>query len=58
MTKKDYIVIASAIYNLFLGHTDWNRRLEQVANGIADALERENTRFDREKFIKACTEKE
>ena len=62
MTRKDYVMLAEAIkgaggFNLAApvevrslireGH-------RQVAILIADALEEDNPRFDRDRFIKAC----
>ena len=58
MTKKDYEIIAQAINEAMVDHDD--RLFYHVYNvvmGIATALERENPRFNKEKFLKAawCT---
>ena len=62
MTKKDYEIIAQAINEAMVGHdVDHDDRLfyhvNNVVVGIADALERENPHFNKEKFLKAawCT---
>ena len=54
MTKKDFELIASAVNELFLGHTNWHRSLEQVANKLAEKLAEKNPRFNKEKFLLAC----
>lgn len=54
MTKKDFEVIAEAIRSSTLwwisGHLGWT-----LAKEMADELEKTNPRFDRSKFIRACT---
>lgn len=54
MTKKDYELIASVIYSLYLGHTDWTRSCEQVTSRFADKLAENNPKFNRSKFLQAC----
>lgn len=54
MTKKDYIIIAKAINEMYLGHKDWVRNLEQVGNKFAETLKADNPRFDTERFLTAC----
>ncbi len=61
MSKKDYELIATAIWNktfqlepFDLKTKNHNRVVYQVAFSIADALELENPRFDRMKFLKVC----
>lgn len=54
MTKKDYELIASVIYSLYLGHENWNRNAEQVASRFADMLSEKNPKFNRSKFLQAC----
>ena len=65
MTKKDYILIAAAVK---AGTALWaapeDRKdpdvatylgaVSDVASAIADALERQNPRFDRTRFLTAC----
>ena len=54
MTRKDYVAIAAAIKPLMdYRHTD-RHVVECVAQNIAMALQRDNARFDRERFLKAC----
>lgn len=50
MTKKDYVLIAS----VFANHDNEIRSIADVAEGLADMLERDNPRFDRSRFLKAC----
>lgn len=61
MTKKDYVLIATAIAasrGCKLGedaNTEWFRKGQaDVAYVLAGALERENPRFDRARFLAAC----
>ena len=67
MTKKDYELIARAIYRSLISprrkspqsgslesqdkYADQHRL---TAQHVANALERENPRFDRDRFIEAC----
>ena len=64
MTKKDYEIIAQAINEaMVVDHDeamvdhDEFYHVNNVVVGIATALERENPRFNKEKFLKAawCT---
>lgn len=62
MTKKDYVLIARAIMDarpiksrdahlhVRNGHTT----CDGVAQNVADAMQRENPRFDRARFLTAC----
>jgi len=54
MTKKDYELVASVIYSLYLGHDNWMRSGEQVASRFADKLAERNPKFNRSKFLEAC----
>jgi len=60
MTKKDYELIAKAIYGSLIqsGSLEWQDRfIEQhriTARHVANALERTNPRFNRDKFMDAC----
>lgn len=64
MSKKDYELIARAIYGSLLQSgslEDQDRFIDQhriTARHVANALERSNPRFNREKFIEACGTKE
>ena len=51
MTKKDYELIAQAfaLYKCLDQPTRWF-----IAQALADRLEKDNPRFDRALFIKAC----
>ena len=51
MTRKDYVMIAEVIA------TSWHSSAEtkrDLAQNMADALETDNPRFDRDRFLKAC----
>jgi hypothetical protein len=56
MTRKDYVLLAEAL----LQSKPENRLVERCAQhrydceAITDALARENTRFDRARFLRAC----
>ena len=60
MTRKDYEALAKAIYGSLIQSgslTDQDRFAEQhsvVVCRVAEVLERDNPRFDRELFVKAC----
>jgi hypothetical protein len=51
MTRKDYVIIAEVIA------TSWHDSAETkrtMAQNMADALQAENARFDRTRFLDAC----
>lgn len=51
MTRKDYVMIAEVIA------TNWHYSADtkaDLARSFADALETDNPRFDRDRFLKAC----
>ena len=61
MTRKDYVAIAAAIrQQAYSPNADINTRnaaegtREHIADDIADAMARDNPRFDRARFLKAC----
>jgi hypothetical protein len=60
MTRKDYILIAAALSAALVKCADnleGNREAVGVyrcALSLAEALERDNARFDRARFLKAC----
>jgi len=60
MSKKDYELIAKAIYGSLIqsGSLEWQERFTEqhriTARHIANALERTNPRYDRERFLTAC----
>jgi hypothetical protein len=51
MTRKDYVLIAKAFatFNYLNQPTRYF-----IAHALADALEGDNPRFDRERFLKSC----
>lgn len=55
MTRKDYVLIAGAIADRMrdADHTQ-TLTIDAVASRIADALQRDNPRFDRGRFMAAC----
>lgn len=53
MTKKDYVLIAAAI-KAASNAPGYPQRNAFVAFALADALQRDNPRFDRAKFLAAC----
>ena len=60
MSRKDYELIAASIFEevkVYQNGDDSNPNIvviRGVAYSIAERLQRENERFDLEKFIKAC----
>jgi hypothetical protein len=61
MNRKHYNEIAKIFADLSLGTTDdttigrtinWTR--ERIAKEIADVLQQESSRFDRDRFLAAC----
>jgi hypothetical protein len=60
MTKKDYEVIAKAIYWSLIQSSklEWQDhyidQFRMTARHVANALERENPRFNRDLFMQAC----
>ena len=57
MTRRDFELIASAVKNarLYGNHsTERGDAVTTVALNLADALETNNTRFDRARFLTAC----
>jgi hypothetical protein len=56
MTRKDYVMLAAAIKEAHAYAIDAARRLgvASAAHEVADAIARDNPRFDRDRFLKAC----
>jgi len=52
MTRKDYVMIAEVIKNLDEVIDEY--ALEVLADNMADSLESDNPRFDRDRFLSAC----
>ena len=51
MTRKDYIIIARAVYNAGMD----NNSRTNVALELSRELKGDNDNFDRDRFIEACT---
>lgn len=60
MTKKHYELIASVINGAVISASEYGNEddiafiKESVAEPMADALEKDNPKFDRAKFLEAC----
>lgn len=54
MTKKDYELIAEVIATQNKRYPYYNALRIELVNELADALQEENTRFDRLRFLSAC----
>lgn len=58
MTRKDYILIADALKDargtMLLTAAAYHSGVDNAVHRLADALARDNPRFDRERFLKAA----
>jgi hypothetical protein len=57
MTRKDYNAIAAALFAVkkYDTHTEGEVRvLEKACNSLATVLKRDNSLFDRDRFMQAC----
>jgi hypothetical protein len=56
MTRKDYVLIAEALASVRNEYADAPMRNTHTdcCEAVADALARDNARFDRARFLKAC----
>ena len=56
MTRKDYVAIAAAIRKEVDAGPNKNGHTitQKIAENIADVMIRDNQRFDRSRFFKAC----
>jgi len=63
MTRKDYIIIAEALFaarmdvpmNVEIGHSrSAYRAIDMAVDMVAEQLAADNARFDRDRFVKAC----
>ncbi len=59
MTRKDYVLLAEAIASAYAAipapeNPHETNGVRRVASHVADALARDNPRFDRERFLKAA----
>lgn len=52
MTRKDYEMVAKAIMEW---HVSENAECLPLLNRLTAAFEKDNPRFDRERFVRACT---
>ena len=56
MTKKDYIMIANAISNSTLQLMKTHILKSELVYKLCDELKKDNSRFDRDRFINACND--
>lgn len=63
MTRKDYVLIAATLkphmqlcyeVDREFGTSDSSRQMSSAVSALSDALARDNARFDRSRFLKAC----
>ncbi len=54
MSRKDYELIAAQFAALFRNHPDLRGFTRRIAESMADAFARDNSRFDRGRFLTAC----
>jgi hypothetical protein len=54
VSKKDYELIARAIRMASMYDERDREPATRIAGHVADALARDNARFDRARFLKAC----
>jgi hypothetical protein len=59
MTRKDYVMIAEVIktqieMSVKFGEEESQAGAENIARDLADALQADNDRFDRARFLTAC----
>ena len=65
MTRKDYELIAAAVRETFgpttrredLFDDGWESALEQLSRLLAARLQKDNPRFDTQRFLDACRQK-
>lgn len=55
MSKKDYVMIAAIVSDAIAGKTLGEvAPVELIANNMADAFKKDNTAFDKKRFMIAC----
>lgn len=56
MTRKDYVMLAAALHptNTQPCYSEGREQHKADCEAIADALAKNDPRFDRERFLKAC----
>ena len=57
MTRKDYIMIAEVISDSTLDLMDTHILKSTLIINLSKQLKKDNNRFDRDRFIKACNNK-
>lgn len=57
MSKKDFELIARVVRDARLLHSE-DRNRQFLAEDFAEAIAKENPRFDKARFVEAATEKE
>ena len=56
MSKKDYEMIANAISNSTLQLMKTHILKSELVYKLCDELKKDNNRFDRDRFVKACSD--
>lgn len=54
MTKKDYEMIAEVIARFNKRYPYWNAMIKELISDIADGMQEDNDRFDKNRFMTAC----
>lgn len=58
MSRKDYVAIAAAVSAQYdrpnPRHADYRNALDRVTLALADTFARDNPRFDKSRFLRAC----
>lgn len=57
MTRKDYVAIAAALKAIsaeYAHSVDYEQGVGAAVIAVADVMARDNPRFDRGRFLKAC----
>lgn len=56
MSKKDYVLIASVMSDVryIMVKPAYRELVDNISEQLGKALEKENPRFDRQRFLKAC----
>lgn len=53
MTKIDYLLVANAINLAMIDGTDY-QALREVASALANQFSKDNSKFDRQRFLEQC----
>lgn len=54
MTKKHYEMLAETIARFNKRYPYWNALIKELVNDLADAMQEDNDKFDKERFLAAC----